>query len=314
VTTGTISRRPIPGTGRSASAIGLALDTGSVRNSGAVDGLVLLLRRARAAGVTTLELPGGAGADVLERAVATAFPEPDPELAILSERSSEGLGSRATRPDTESGAPAPAGSLQAAVEASNRRLQPHAIHLIDWVAREGDEPTFETELTRLRMDGVVDAVVRRVGGPVTAEGGPSLGTLWSGTLSLLDDRTERRLGSIASNPGMGFFARDPFDGGRLDGRRMTDAVSTRRPDVGPVRLRELEQEFAPVLSLGFLTQGRKRTLAQAAIQYALRWPWVCSVLVPLPAPERLAEVLAAETTPSLSDGELSQLAAVSRRD
>lgn len=307
-----ISRRAIPGTGRSASAVGLVLESASVRNAGAVDGLVRILRNARERGVTTFELPSEPGADLLERAIAAAFPQPDPRLAIISERSSEGLSTRPAKASGDEGEPAPTGSLRAAVEASNRRLDPQAIHLIDWVAREGDEDAYESELARLRIDGVVDAVVRRVGGAATPESRASAGGLWSGSLSLLDERTERRLGSITAAPGFGFFARDPFDGGRLDGRRLTDSVSPRRPDVGPVRLRELEQEFAPVLSLGFLTEGRKRTLAQAAIQYVLRRPWVCSVLVPLPAPERLAEVLAAESAPPLSDEELARLAEVHR--
>jgi aryl-alcohol dehydrogenase-like predicted oxidoreductase len=314
LTSATISRRAIPGIGRSASAIGVALESGSLQNSGAVEGVVRLLRGARAHGVTTFELPSGAGADVLERAVATAFPTPDPALAVVSERSSEGLSSPGANEPAPPGTPAPVGSLQRAVEASNRRLDPQKVHLIDWISREGDGTMFETELARLRMDGVVDAVVRRVGGPSGEDGPTGRGALWSGGLSLLDDRTERRLGSLLTTPGLGFFARDPFDGGRLDGRRLTDAVSPRRPDVGPVRLRELEQEFAPVLALGFLTEGRTRTLAQAAIQHALRWPWVCSVLVPLPAPERMAEVLAAESTPPLSEAELDRLAAVRHRD
>jgi Aldo/keto reductase family len=312
VTVAPISRRAIPGTGRFASAIGLALENASVRNAGAVEGLVRLVRNARERGVTTFALPSGPGADLLERAIAAAFPQPDPQLALLSERSSEGLSSRPAKASGDPAEPAPTGSLQAAVEASNRRLDPQAIHFIDWVAREGDDGAYEAELARLRMDGVVDAVVRRAGGAATPESRTNVGGLWSGSLSLLDDRTERRLGSIPEATGFGFFARDPFDGGRLDGRRLTDSASPRRPDVGPVRLRELEQEFAPVLSLGFLTAGRKRTLAQAAIQYVLRRPWVCSVLVPLPAPERLAEVLAAESAPALSDEEIARLAEVHR--
>jgi aryl-alcohol dehydrogenase-like predicted oxidoreductase len=309
----TISSRRVPGTELSVSSIGLVLEAVPLRTPGAVDGLVALLRRARASGVTTFELPTGAGVEVLERAVATAFPEPDPRLTILSERSSEGLSPAEPTTTTEPEGPAQPGSLRDVLQASNRRLRPHRIHLIDWVAREGDDAGLETELEALRARRAVEAVVRRVGGSSGVGPGPRRGDLWSGPFSLLDDRTERRLEPFAATPGFGYFARDPFDGGRLDGRRLTETVSMRRPDVGPVRLRELEQEFAPVLSLGFLTDGKRRTLAQAALRYVLRWPWVCSVLVPLPAPERLGEVLAAESVPPLSEEELSRLAAVRRR-
>ncbi len=303
-----ISTRPIPGTRRSASSIGFLLDAGHLRSVGGVDRLVALLRRARALGVTTFELPSGAGADALERAVATAFPDPDPSLTILSERSSDDLSGR--RP---AGDPASGGPIATALVDSHRRMRPHSIHLIDWVAREEDDPADLAELSRLVADRKVDAVVHRLGAPSRAEPTPGPGALWSAPVSLLDDRAERRLAGLAETASIGVFARDPLDGGRLDGRRLTDAVGTRRPDAGPVRLRELEQEFAPVLALGFLTEGHRRTLAQAAIRYALRWPWVCSVLVPLPAPERLAEILSAESVPPISDQELERLAAVPRR-
>lgn len=305
-----ISARPIPGTRRSGSAVGLLLDPAQLRLAGGVDGLVVLLRRARSRGVTTFEWPSGAGAEVLERAIAKAFPEPDPKLTLLSEHTSGASAPpRTTRTrDASSGGP-----IGRALAESNERLRPHSVHLVEWAAREDDDPDAAVELARLVADSTVEGVVRRLGGPGRPDRPSESGTLWSAPVSLLDDRAERRLAALAESSRIGVFARDPFDGGRLDGRRLADSVGARRPDAGPVRLRELEQEFAPVLGLGFLTEGRRRTLAQAAIQYALRWPWVCSVLVPLPAPERLEEILAAESTPPISDDELERLAVVARR-
>ncbi len=313
----TISRRPVPGTGRTVSAIGIVLDAALLRSPDAAEGLPRLLRRARSGGVTTLELPSGAGTEVLERAIATAFPEPDPELTILSERSSEGPPASAPGAGAARGrSSAPTGSIRDALEGSDRRLRPQRIHLVDWVAREGDAPSLAAELAALRADATVEGIVRRVGPSTPASGeAPSdrTGNLWSAELSLLDDRRVRRLDALAQRPDFGLFARDPFDAGRLDGRRLTDTVGPRRPGSGPVRLRELEQEFAPVLALGYLTEGRRRTLTQAAIQYALGWPGVCCVLVPLPPPERLDEVLAAESTPPLSEEELARLAVATGR-
>jgi aryl-alcohol dehydrogenase-like predicted oxidoreductase len=71
-------------------------------------------------------------------------------------------------------------------------------------------------------------------------------------------------------------------------------------------LRQLHRDFDPVLRLGFLTDSRERTLAQASLQFLFHWPWVASVLVPLPSPERLEEFLAASSRPPLTDEEVDR--------
>jgi hypothetical protein len=306
-----ISRRKVPGTERYVSTLGLALDPEEVASPSRRQALTALLRTARAAGVTTFEIGGGGGAEQIERAISVAFPDPDPEITILAERSSAALSATAPR-DAAPDAAAPAkiaGSIAGSIARSNDRLRPHRIHFVDWVpSDEDDERSLSDELERLPGSAGIEGVVHRMTPLARRDRFPgAIPFLGSGSWSLLDDRLRARLDDSAERPGFGFFARDPLGSGRLDGSWIAEAVTARRPGSGPVRLRELEQEFAPVLALGFLTQRGHRTLAQAAIRYVIRPPWVCSVLLPLPAPERLAELLATESTPELSPDELARL-------
>ncbi len=127
----------------------------------------------------------------------------------------------------------------------------------------------------------------------------------SGEVSLLDRqwaaflrRTERTAW---------FFARDPMAGGRLDGTRWDHSLSATRGRGVPIPLRHLQEEVAPVLELGFLTDGRRRTLAQAALQYVAGLPGVASVLVPVPPADRLSELLEFANAPALSSAEIDRI-------
>lgn len=130
----------------------------------------------------------------------------------------------------------------------------------------------------------------------------------SDELSLLDRRWDPTL----RTPGVkaGFIARNPLASGLLDGSRWDRSLrdaGTFRP---PTPLRGLQAEVGPVLDLGFLTSSGHRTLAQAALRYVASLPGVASILVPLPAPERLEELLEFGRTPRLTDEEEARITTV----
>jgi L-glyceraldehyde 3-phosphate reductase len=301
----------VPGSELEVSAIGFSLDGGSAGTPDALRSVGALLRAARARGVTTFDLPEGPDADRLERLIAGAFPDPDPMISIIAQRSAVGIESGVRPHGGAVESPESRDRLGRSIDASNRRLAPQRVGLLEWTATEGEDPKeIDEALTAARGSHGVTAVIRRTSageGPTPPSTTVGSTELLSGSLSLLDTRLLRRLEPAASTGRIGFFARDPLGAGRLDGTRLSESVAPRRPDAGPVRVRELEREFAPVLALGFLTEGRRRTLAQASIRFVLRFPWVCSALVPTPSPERLDEVLRSESVPELSASELERL-------
>ncbi|MFI5415572.1 MAG: hypothetical protein ACHQ16_08000, partial [Candidatus Lutacidiplasmatales archaeon] len=60
---------------------------------------------------------------------------------------------------------------------------------------------------------------------------------------------------------------NPLADGRLDGRWLSEGTLAQDGPPRPMDLASLQQAFAPVLPLGFLTAGRRRTLAQAAVGF-----------------------------------------------
>jgi aryl-alcohol dehydrogenase-like predicted oxidoreductase len=197
-------------------------------------------------------------------------------------------------------------------------LHPQAVGLLEWHQDPDSSqglPEVIGALDRLRSEGAIAGWVLHVlqdGSLTGTEPGGVAGrvTLFSGSLSPLNRRLLSPLAERAAGGPTGFIARDPFGGGRLDGTRFAQSAAHRRPDVRPDSVRELQREFDPVLRLGFLTEGRRRTMAQAALQFVLHWPWVCSVVVPIPSPERMDELTLTETTPPLSEREIDRILAV----
>lgn len=97
---------------------------------------------------------------------------------------------------------------------------------------------------------------------------------------------------------------DPHASGRLDGQLLRDGALLERPGPPrPVVWSELRRELEPVARLGFLTSGRRRTLGQAALQYAVGTAGVASVLPDWRDPARFAEWLDAVRREPLSEGE-----------
>ncbi len=265
--------------------------------------------------MNTFALPAGAGAARAERLLAAALPTEDPDCVVLAPRSFSSLAESSARSSSAPDVDFEAG-LRRSLEASNRRLSPQHVGLLEWRLEPVGGPSLPDAVSafeRLRSQAVVTAWVLALapGAPPSEpsfEDSSARTSLYSGALSILEPRETGALAERAAAPGpFGFFARDPLGGGRLDGSRFVASMADRRPDAPPVPVRELRLEFDPVLRLGFLTAGRPRTLAQSALQFLYRWPWVCSALVPLPSPERLPELLRAATTPALTDSEVARI-------
>jgi aryl-alcohol dehydrogenase-like predicted oxidoreductase len=314
-----VSRRPVPGTRLRASSLGLTLSASRLGSPASDPRTVQLLRNARSLGITTFQLPEGPGARRAERILSAAFPSPDTDLVVLVGRSVSSLaeeGARSAEGETEQTWET---RLRQSIEACSARLHPLSVSLVEWRPAAEDGPRLgdaARTLERLRSEGVVAGWVLAVPPgevlPSQSSNGPhGAVTLFSGAFSPMNASLRAPLAERATAGSVGLFAQDPLDAGRLDGTRFTESVAYRRPEGRPVNVRDLRREFDPVLRLGFLTAGHARTLAQASLRFVLHWPWVCSAVIPLPAPERLDELTRTESTPPLSDAEIARVLAFS---
>ncbi|MCI4360629.1 MAG: hypothetical protein L3J91_02915 [Thermoplasmata archaeon] len=85
--------------------------------------------------------------------------------------------------------------------------------------------------------------------------------------------------TVARARGIGVISADTSADGRPDGRRLRGSPleSSGRP--GPADWSEVRRTWAPVLALGFLTEGHRRTLPVASLEYVLGTPGVVAALV-----------------------------------
>lgn len=105
------------------------------------------------------------------------------------------------------------------------------------------------------------------------------------TVNLLDRALALPALGRCAEAGIGVIGLDPFSAGRLDGSRLTASPVER---VEPPRsIGAMRRDYAPVLELGFLTSGTRRTLAEASVLFALAAPPVRTVLVGFPTPGAL---------------------------
>ena len=295
-----IPRRELPGGGPTLSLLGVVVDTGPGASAG--PGLIERLRQARRAGVTTFDLADSAHPGPDRWLLSEAFPTPDPELVVIV-----GAHAAAEEPIDPSGAPLPVTLTRVVppeAEGREARALPGTI-VIDG-PRDRGRPASESA-ARAGVGPPPPARAVRLD-PAAESLPPEAGSgLYSGPLSLLDTRLATLLEGQQKSGTRAFLARDPFAGGRLDGSRFSGSWLEQGPAAGPASLRSLEVEFAPVLQLEFLTRGKVRTLAQAAVQYATYHPWVASVLLPLPSPDRWEEVFSSLDRPPLTSAEVDRV-------
>jgi len=296
-----IPRRPLPGGKRTLSLLGFSVEGGS--GTASSPGIVQRLRRARASGVTTFDVVGSSDPARARWLLSEAFTDPDPEIVVVLPDVSEApTGSSArshfSNPPTSAGGPSPFGIGSSSATTTILQLDSDRER-----SQEGPTPSRRADsdggthtFRALRLDPSTERL------PETTEG-----TLFTGPYSLLDSRLGRLLDRSSPNSVPSFLARDPFAAGRLDGTRFSGNWLERGPSAAPSSLRTLVSEFEPVLRLNFLTAGRKRTLAQAALQFAGYRGWASCVLTPLPTVDRMEEILTAFRCPALTEEEVRQV-------
>lgn len=309
-----VSRRPVAGTARDSSVLGLYLGGPLGPGPSGLEQMVALLRAARRRGISSYDLGSGPAAAAAERAISRAFPESDREILVLGRRSLHSL-SGESRSGPGASNPRELGErLRESILESSTRLRPHRVDLVRWSDAGAPRETSELARSTLRelvADRVILGWVEELDGAMLPAGpldGKAAATpLVAGRLSLLETRLVPILEERSHREPVGFFADDPLAGGRLDGSRFRPDPLGAGPGVAPVRLSELERDARPVLSRAFLTAGTGRTLAQAAVQFATRWPWVTAALLPLPSPERLEELVGSGSVPPLDDTEVERI-------
>ena len=304
-----LPRRTLLGTSRAVSAIGISIDPATAVGPPAEAALIAQLRTARRHGVTFFDVAAARFRLRAERLIATAFPDPDPEITILVGDPREDRGGR---PDRFGGG-SPLRPAEPAFRELRSRLGDGASLVVETAPAQG-----EVERTAVRL-AELDSLARTgaiLGWSLSVPGeetGPfaALESLkarqLSAELSMLDPSRVAELARRAQRVPTSVFVRDPFAQGRLDGTRFSTELFRTGTPSPPVNVGTLRAEFAPVLRLGFLTASHRRTLAQAAVQYVLSKEWVAVALVPMPRPERLAEVLAAPGAPPLTEEELARI-------
>ncbi|MCI4331428.1 MAG: hypothetical protein L3K19_06240 [Thermoplasmata archaeon] len=118
--------------------------------------------------------------------------------------------------------------------------------------------------------------------------------------NLLDHRLAVEAERVVRGGRASLLVEDPFAHGALDGGFLRGSSVSDGPSARFERWETLEQRLRPVTRLGFLTEERTRTLAEAAIQFVLGLPSVASVLVRPVEPTTVEAALSALGRPPLS--------------
>ncbi len=297
-------RRTPLGRSYSVSPFAWSLDPGPGAASLTSESVVRQLRRARDRGITTFDLVESRYPVVAEGRLGAAFPAHDPDLVTILRCDPTSMVAAKPGPGTPL-----AGRIGSALDASKARLGGASQIVVEWTGpldpKSPGKDALEA-LEDLRREGeILDVAVPAALSEETSDRrGARSGPLLSGPFSLLHPDPAARMPEGSQEPTVSWIARDVFAGGRLDG---TAVAARAGPGAGPPvppSLRTLEAEFQPVLELGFLTSRRQRTLAQAALHFVLRWPWVVVASIPFPVPERWEELLAVGRSTPLSDEEV----------
>lgn len=260
---------------------------------------VELLRRARAAGVTLFDTEAGAASARAERWIGTVFPEPEKDVVVATaapanfSEMSEPLGHRA-------------------LDAVRHRLggrSPDLIYFDGATVRDPAKLRAAADLARrCEMEGWG---IRLPAGPEAPElAQRALDTGASAVklgYNLLEPSPGESILAACERAGAAGLVTNVHATGLLDGSLFRSSPADR--PAPPVSFREMESRYAPVLALGFLTVDGRRTLAQAAIQFAAVTPGVASVLISPDSAPVLEEFLGSMGAPPLTEAERGRITA-----
>jgi aryl-alcohol dehydrogenase-like predicted oxidoreductase len=287
-----VPRRPAyPGSPVELSA--LTLDIAPLARPASARRSVGLLRKARSAGIVGFDVTASSDPFIAEALLREAFPEPDPAIVIV-----RGGGGPARSPGVVAqGRPrAEVGGPRTPVSVPPKREEFCYLEEID------PRPGVVGGSTVIRCGSTDDLdLAARAPAP----------RLLSGPFSVLDRTLAPAAEARFGREPFAWIARDPFAGGRMDGGRFAPGAAA-GPAAAPQPLRELAAEFERVAPFSFLVRPRSRTLAQASLQYLVGLPWVATVVIPPPPPERWAELVGFGSSPPLSEAERERVDTVTR--
>ncbi len=129
--------------------------------------------------------------------------------------------------------------------------------------------------------------------------------------NMLEREPEAELLPLAQERGIGIIARVPLASGFLTGKFTPDtrfAPNDHRSRTYPPE--KIRQMVAQVARLGFLTEKKRKTLAQAALQYCLAHPAVSAVIPGAKTPEQARANAAASDGVLLTADEVARARAV----
>ncbi|MCI4350893.1 MAG: hypothetical protein L3K15_05210 [Thermoplasmata archaeon] len=271
--------------------------------------VVGFVRQAHALGVDLMDLSTGPDPDgnraVLVQAlgegassVTTLVRAPDP---VPSTRLRAGMHNTSTRPPPPG--PGRGGSVSDAEKAIP--LVPlHAFATISGDGRDAADDAPPPEFARPTRPWGIDiprgSLDPRPGRAAVRQGA----SVFHLEASLLDLATLEVAQPSASEGGVSIVVANPHAGGLLDGGWLRAGPFDRHQVSEPLDARAMEQRLQPVTRLGFLTEGRRRILAVAAVQLLLDRPSVASVVVAPGTPKDLDALARPESWSPLTDDEL----------
>ena len=129
--------------------------------------------------------------------------------------------------------------------------------------------------------------------------------------NMLQREPEQDLLPLAYAKGVGIIARVPLASGFLTGKFRAGATFPANDHrAGTYPPEKIHQMVAQVATLGFLTEGKNKTLAQAALQYCLAHPAVSTVIPGAKTPEQARANAAASDGVLLSTDEVMRARSV----
>ncbi len=132
--------------------------------------------------------------------------------------------------------------------------------------------------------------------------------------NLLEQDPGRRFFPVARQRGVGIVVRVPHSSGMLEGKYTAETTFAPTDHRSHRRREWLVDGLKKIEKLGFLTEGKGRTLAQAALRFVLATPEVVSALPNIYNEEQLDEFAAASDVPDLTPAELAEIAALYERN
>jgi aryl-alcohol dehydrogenase-like predicted oxidoreductase len=265
-----------------------------------------LLRHALEQGVTLVDVSGNADPRAAESALGPAL-RAWPEVRVISRLAV-----------AELPATAQASALRpflGALDETRSRLGRDRLDLVALPLEEAERLHQIGALTQLldtaRTNGCGAVGVRCAPGgvpPGTAEALLHDGIrIFLAPWNLLDREAESVLFRPLAAAGGQLLALDPHAGGRLDGQRVLSPAWEGAAVGLPLDPAALRREMEPVLALGYLTRGTRRTMIEAALRFALDPTVVAAALCPLHDPALTSAICAFDRSSPFTPEERERL-------